>query len=157
MGRYVSRSRYEVGAALCDSQADGQRPFSSSHLEHPMDALCEAVDLLCRHLTHEREATGITDEDLEVLRTISQKVHAVHEEDLALRRKQDLILRCLHPDGCYRGYLPKDVRLRAFEILGVDPVEGIAGVRLGFCYPELQAAYEHLAEHVGKLDWTQRR
>lgn len=160
MSDHYSFPNHEVLRPLRDARIRLEEPFSRSNLRQPVAKLCEAVGLLHTHLIHEREHTGIDDEDVAAIRRIEKKLQATRERDLELRRKQDLILRCLHPDGCYRGYLSKEVKREAYRLAGVDPVEGVAGLRLGWPSPEIDAVHEFLAGHVRKLeeeDWRRTR
>jgi hypothetical protein len=142
---------YEVVPALRDARVSPAEPFSRSLSQVGAKALGEAAELLSNHLIHNRKETGITDEELDALRSIRRKLEACEKADLLLRRKQDLILRCMHPDGCYHGYLSKEIKLRAYELAGADPLDGLHGLHLGWENQQLNAVFEFLAGHVERL------
>jgi len=156
MSEFYSFSQYEVIAELRDSRVSSKEPFSRSYLKTPVHAVCKALELLRTHLIHDREVTGITDEDLASLRSMQKKIEDLRESDLALRRKQDLILRCLHPDGCYRWYLDKEHIRQAYELLDIDPVDGIGRVPLGRPSDEIDRLHAFLKKKVEGLEWKHR-
>lgn len=143
---------YEVIPELRDSRTRGTKPFSRTCIERPFSELVQATNVLCNHLIYDRDHTGVTDEELNMLRSLRSKLELLEKQDTELRRKQDLILRCLHPDGCYFPYLPKKVRSHAFEMVGVDPLEGIHGIRIGWPSPEIDGLFEFLQKEVKRLE-----
>ena len=160
---FTNSSHYEVCRELSTSKpefsADRTRrePFTRSTFDMPLEEICNAFKVLDQHLWHRREDTGITDEELTVLRTMYTKFKTVRDDDLAVRKRQDLILRCLHPDGCYFPYLKRDVKRRAYEITGTDPLDGVEGLRFGRPDEKMFELSEYLEAEVEKLIEARRR
>ena len=115
-------------------------------------AVLEALKTLTTHLIHDRKDTGITEDELAALRSMRQKLVNLHGADQVLRTKQDLILRCLHPDGCYRPYLKKETLLEAYDIAQIEPVAGVNGLPLGYPSDLLDALFEFLEKEVKELE-----
>jgi len=150
---------HEVIDALRDSRVDLKEPFSQSRWLNeikPISGVTKMAKDLHWALIHGRDLTEVTDEELNVLRGIERRLEALQKKDLELRWKQDLILRCLHPDGCYRGYLDKQVIIEAYGIIPVDPVEGIRGIRIGWPSDKLDELYEFLKKKVEGLHYKHR-
>lgn len=156
MSEFYTFPQHEVLEALRDSRVDVRKPFSRSYLKTPAGLMIEACEHLRTHLIHDRENTGVTDEELDAIRSIHKKMDELKRADLEFRRKQDLILRCLHPDGCYRPYLGKDVILEAYGIIPVDPVEGIRGIPLGHISDKLDELHKFLQTKVHQLELQHR-
>lgn len=128
-----------------------KEPFSQSFVRMPFAQLAEAIKLLYDHLIHEREYTGITDEDLKDIRRLESKLTTMLADDLQLRRCQDTILRCLHPDGYYHGFIKSPEFDRAYEISGTKRIEGIAGIRMGWPRAEIHELAEYLKTVIARI------
>lgn len=102
--------------------------FSTVHISFGVPHLIECAKTLKFNLIHEKDKTGVTDEELDALRSISSKLIELEERHEKIRRTQDFILRCLHSDGVYRGFIkPKEIQ-QAYELVDVDPLRGIEGL-----------------------------
>lgn len=122
------------------------RPFSRSYTKIPIEDLVKAIKLLHDHLIHEREISGITEEELVAIRSIQLKMKTLREDDLALRKRQDTILRCLHPDGGFYPYLTREEIVQAYQLVGADPVLGVGALRMGWPNEDIFRLSDFLAK-----------
>lgn len=154
MAEFYTFPIHEVAKPLRDNRAGNKEPFSRSSWLHEIGSI-EAVAKMAYDLhwalIHGRDRTEVTDEELDVLQSIERRLEALKKRDLELRKKQDLILQCLHPDGCYRGYFKQEVLLEAYGIIPVDPVEGIRGIPWGWPSDKLDELHAFLEKKVEEL------
>lgn len=150
---YSHDNIYEIDKGLRDRRESFSRdvPFSRSYIRLPFKELFAAAKLLHDSLIHEREFSGITDEDLKFIRRLESKMKTLLEDDIKLRLQQDLVLRCLHPDGCYHAWVKPAEFNRAYEISGTDRLEGIAGIQMGWPRPEIHSLAEYLQTVVERI------
>jgi hypothetical protein len=139
---------YKVDEGLLESslQTESFSQTQSSVHSH----LVEAAKTLYFNLSYTQAEAGITDKEIEVVRDVFGKLYKCEEANCVFIRKQDLILRCLHPDGYWFSRLSKDVRVTAFKMMGSDPADSVAGLRLGRPSPDIDATYEFLNKQVHK-------
>jgi hypothetical protein len=136
---------------LRKTDTEAPRPFSHSYFSLPFDEMIAATRLLWRHLCSNKESTGFTGEDLKYLNHLEQRLKDLQKKDRKWRLSLDLVLRCLHPDGCYFPYLDQSVVLAAYQMCDVDPVMGVN--RLPLRDPTKVGELEQmLLPHLEKLE-----
>lgn len=121
---------YGVPDQLARSASDSRKPFSTSFYRMPFEEMIEATKLLWNGLVANLERNGFTQDELRAVSQLQHKLEAKHRQDLEWRRKRDLVLRCVHPDGCYFPYLDKDVVRAVYASCNVDPIQGVQNLPL---------------------------
>jgi hypothetical protein len=127
---HKSHPPYPVHEGLSSSRPSTPDPFSEQFIQLPFAAMIEATSLLWKHMISYREATGFTKEDSDAIVSIERRLKALREKDQEWRRARDLVLRCLHPDGCYFQHLDKEFVRKLYELVKCDIVRGVAGLPL---------------------------
>lgn len=142
---------YDVQAPLCCSRADSREPFSHSFYRLPFEEMIEATRLLWNSLAGNLERNGFTEDELKFLGRLQHKLEEKRQQDREWRQKRDLVLRCVHPDGCYFPYLDKDVVRAIYTSCNVDPIQGVQNLPLRD--PEkVSALAEMLEPEIRKLE-----
>lgn len=103
-------------------------------------------------ISHCQGEAGITDDELAVISEVCEKLKYARMADDNLCRKQDLILRCLHPDGWWFNRIPKASRLKAFAMVNIDPADGVSRLQLGTPCAAIDNLFDFLSEEVRKVD-----
>jgi hypothetical protein len=149
---YCRERIYDVDPGLRASDSlFPKEPFSRSYVKLPIKELVGAMKLLHDSLIHEREYTGITDEDIGFIRALESKMKTLLEDDRRHRAQQDIVLRCLHPDGIYHAYLKGPEFDRAYEIAGSKRIDGIGGIRMGWPRAEVHDLAEYLKTVIARI------
>lgn len=129
-------------------------PFSESHFGSRLEGLFQAISLVMELFPHGEQLMGkwnITSEEYEALRTFRQKIHKVLTDERELRQQQDLILRSLHPNGCYFPHLSDEVKKHAFSLGNVDPIKGVYGLPFGYHNETLYCVFSYLKTQIDEI------
>jgi len=147
---FYSFPRYETCEALRDGRVWSKEPFSRIVTDVPAKGLLEHAKTLHNHILHGTDESGITREEIAAVASIERKLEKLHEEHVKRGRDQDLVLRCLHPDGCYFGWFDTKAILRAYEIMDADPVRGVGDLlrKRSDKLPDLVAYLEKQVEGI---------